>query len=81
MSAGTPEQDKILSQYPDVKEYNERVELLKSVKITGESLSYTEKKNIEKIDNEIKSIQETIDHYNYLMSRTNVLALPKLNTD
>jgi hypothetical protein len=56
MSAATPAQEKILAQYPEIKDYNERVELLSSVKITGESLNFTERK-------EVKAQLDLIDFY------------------
>lgn len=56
MCAWTPNQEAIIAQYPDIKDYNERVELLSSVKITGESLNFAERK-------ETKAQLDLIDFY------------------
>lgn len=74
MSAGTPKQEAILAKYPDIKDYNERVELLSSVKITGESLNFSERKEVKAQLDLVSNYREKINKYENMKERIAVLS-------
>ena len=74
MSAGTPKQEEILAQYPDIIDYKERIELLSSVKITGESLNFAERKEVKAQLDLIQMNRDTIKKLTTLKASMSIYA-------
>ena len=69
MNPWTPLQQKILDMYPDVKDYDERVKLLKSVNNKWKRLEFMEERRIDVLHKDIHDIKN-IDIPNLLDIRT-----------
>lgn len=67
MSAWTPKQMEILAKHPDVKSYDESVEVLKSYTINWKSLNYQERKEVTELEKIIIQAKDSKETYNNLL--------------